>query len=379
MTRRAVGAVLGAVLLVGACGTSPAQQLETSPSTSAGSSASPKPVDTLTVVATGDVLIHPALTEQASRDAATTGRGDDFDYGPLLEGVRPLVSKADLALCHLEVPLAEEGGPYSGYPRFSAPPELADALARVGYDSCSTASNHVLDQGEEGVVSTLNALDEAGLEHTGSARTPKESTTPLVMDIGGVRVAQVSYTFSFNGLPLPADKPWLSNELDADAIVAEARAARAAGAEVVIASVHWGQEYVHEPTEEQRVLARRLLAEDAIDVLVGHHAHVVQPIERIGDKWVAYGLGNSVARHAEPRGVSEEGVAVRFRFARVGGDWEVDGVEYVPTLVELGPPIRLIDLTTAEPTPRRTEALRRTDQIVLSRGGAEDGLTRAGR
>ncbi|EHR50364.1 capsule synthesis protein PGA_cap [Saccharomonospora marina XMU15] len=379
MNRRAVAAVLGAALLAGACGTSPAEQRPILPQGPASASTPAAPVDTLTVVATGDVLIHPALTEQAAREAGENAGPDDFDYGPLLEGVRPLVSKADLALCHLEVPLSPDGGPYSGYPQFSAPPELADALARVGYDGCSTASNHVLDQGEDGVVSTLDALDEAGLKHTGSARTEQESDTPLVMDVGGVRLGHVSYTFGFNGIPEPPDKPWLSNELDAEAIVAEARAAREAGAEVVIVSVHWGQEYVHEPTEEQRALARRLLDEEAIDVLVGHHAHVVQPIERIGDKWVAYGLGNSVARHAEPRGVSEEGIAVRLRFTRVHGDWVVDGIEYIPTLVELGPPIRLIDLTTAEPTPRRTEALHRTDQVVLSRGGAEHGLSRPGR
>src|SRR5690606_41553104 len=106
-----------------------------------------------------DVLIHPALTEQAEADAES-GR----DFRPLFAGVRPMISSADLALCHLEVPLAGPDGPFSGYPSFSAPPEVADALAGTGYDACSTASNHTLDQGEKGVRSTLDALDKAGLQ-----------------------------------------------------------------------------------------------------------------------------------------------------------------------------------------------------------------------
>ncbi|PRX51032.1 poly-gamma-glutamate synthesis protein (capsule biosynthesis protein) [Prauserella shujinwangii] len=376
--RTAALCLLGAVTLGGACTAAPADpRAVPAPPGAPPSATTPPPPPSFTVVATGDVLIHPALTEQAARDA--DGAGEEFDYRPLFQGIRPLISRADLALCHLEVPLAEDGGPYSGYPQFNAPPELAGALADTGYDGCSTASNHVLDQGPDGVTRTLDALDEAGLRHTGAARSEREATTPLLFDVDGTQVGHLSYTFSFNGFTEPGGTPWLANELDPAAVVADAEAARAAGADVVIASLHWGQEYQHDPTEEQRRLARQLLAEDSIDLLIGHHAHVVQPIERIDGEWVAYGLGNSVARHAEPRGVSEEGIAARFRFTRDGDRWVVETAEYVPTLVELGPPIRLVDLTSSAETDRRAEALERTDGIVLSRGGAEDGLTRPGR
>ncbi|RBM16312.1 poly-gamma-glutamate biosynthesis protein [Prauserella sp. PE36] len=378
MMRRAACAVLGVALVAGACSSPPAEQkpVQPSPEASAPPSTSARP-ESFSVVATGDVLIHPPLTDQAAAEAG--GKADDFDYGPLFEGVRPLVSGADLALCHLEVPLSPDGGPYSGYPQFSSPPELAGDLADVGYDGCSTASNHVLDQGEEGVTHTLDALDEAGLRHTGSARTEREAATPLVYDVGGVKVGHVSFTFGFNGFELPDGKPWMSNPLDAEAVTEAARAAREAGAEVVLASLHWGEEYVHDPTQEQRELAEQLLTGGSVDLILGHHAHVVQPIERIGDKWVAYGHGNSVARHEEPKGVSEEGIASRFEFTREDGTWRVTSAEYVPTLVELGPPIRLTDLTAAAPDARRAEALRRTDEIVLSRGAAGEGLTRPGR
>ncbi|MGH3942809.1 MAG: CapA family protein [Pseudonocardiaceae bacterium] len=328
-----------------------------------------------TVVASGDVLIHPALTAQAVADSGIAVP----DFGPLLAGVAPEVSAADLALCHLEVPLAEPEGPYAGYPSFNAPPQVAAALAGIGYDSCSTASNHTLDQGRGGVGRTLDALDAAGLAHTGSARSVQEAARPLILDLGVARVAQVSFTYGFNGLELPADAPWLANTLDPEAVLRAARVAKQAGADVVIASLHWGVEYQTEPTDGQRELATRLLADPAVDLIVGHHAHVVQPFELIGGEWVAYGLGNHVARHAEPRGSTEEGVIARFTFTRTPErGWRVTRAEYLPTLVRLGPPIRLVELSSAAPSAGSAQALDRIDQVVLSRGGSQAGLTRPG-
>ncbi|WP_091670948.1 CapA family protein [Amycolatopsis marina] len=379
--RRVLPAVLGVAVVLTACTANPAEQ-EARPVPSSAPPAPPEstgPANSFSVLATGDVLIHPALTEQAEQDA---GQGS-LDYRPLFAGLEPVVSGADLAICHLEVPLAEPDGAYSGYPSFNAPPQVADALADIGYDSCSTASNHTLDQGSEGVVRTLDTLDEAGIRHTGSARTEQEAETPLVLDVNGVKVGQVSHTFGFNGYELPEDKPWMSNPLDAEAVLAAAEATREAGAEVVIASLHWGTEYQHEPTAEQQDLAAELLGSDAIDLILGHHAHVVQPIERIDGEWVAYGLGNSVAKHSEPRGVTEEGIAARFHFARSADGWSVERAEYVPTLIDLGPPIRLTDLSGESgadvPAARRVEALERIDDVVLSRDGGSTGLSRAGR
>ncbi|MEC3981328.1 CapA family protein [Amycolatopsis sp. H20-H5] len=373
---RRAGALLGGALLLAACSGDPAPAPGAAPAaTSAGPSSEAAPDGSFTVAATGDVLIHPALTDQAKADA----HGDGFDYRPLLAGVKPLISGADLGICHLETPLAAEGGPYSGYPSFSAPPEIADAIKDTGYDTCSTASNHTLDQGEAGIKRTLDKLDEDGIKHTGSARSAKDAATPLILDVKGVKVAQISSAFGFNGIKVPAGKPWLANEIDAADVIAAAKAARKAGAQVVIASLHWGIEYQHDVTAEQRQLATKLLADDSIDLIIGHHAHVVQPIEQINGKWVAYGMGNEVARHSEPKGDTEEGIATRFRFVRDGDRWKVDKAEYIPTLIDLGPPIRLLDLSTAPTTQRATQALANTDKVVLSEGAADHGLTRPGR
>jgi poly-gamma-glutamate capsule biosynthesis protein CapA/YwtB (metallophosphatase superfamily) len=375
MTKHRVAALAGVAVLAAACSSPPQSGPAPTPfPETAGSTAAAAPQGSFSVVATGDVLIHPALTEQAEADG-----GGKIDYRPLLAGIKPLISGADLGICHLETPLAPEGGPYSGYPSFSAPPEIADAIKDTGYDTCSTSSNHTIDQGADGVKRTLDKLDAAGIEHTGSARSAAEAAKPLILDVHGVKVAQVSYAFGFNGIKVPAGKPWLANQIDVDDVLAAARQAKRAGAQVVIASLHWGIEYQHDPTAEQRSQAKKLLASADIDLIVGHHAHVVQPFEQIGGKWVAYGLGNSVARHSEPRGDTEEGAAARFRFVRDGDHWKVDKAEYIPTLIKLDSPIRLIDLSTSPTSAQVTKALQDTDKNILSLGADKDGLTRPGR
>jgi hypothetical protein len=130
------------------------------------------PPRSLTLVATGDVLLHDALWHQARADAVAAGRPGEHDFGPLLAGIRPLVQEADVAICHMETPVAPRGGPYASYPSFSVPPEIVPALAATGFDACTTASNHTYDRGAAGVDRTLHELDAAGIHHAGSARTP---------------------------------------------------------------------------------------------------------------------------------------------------------------------------------------------------------------
>jgi poly-gamma-glutamate capsule biosynthesis protein CapA/YwtB (metallophosphatase superfamily) len=379
--RRILFATLSAVSLVAGCGTGEQDPKISVPSSPpdlknpiANETTQQNALPGFTLVATGDVLIHPALTEQAEQD----GSGQR-DYRQIFAGVKPAISGADLALCHLEVPLAPAAGPFKGYPEFNAPPEVATALKDAGYDGCSTASNHTLDMGETGVARTLDTLDSAGIKHTGSARDAAEARKPLIYEVAGAKVGHVSYTFGFNGKQLPAGKPWLSNTLKADDVIASAKAAKAAGAEVVVASLHWGTEFVHEPTAAQKRDAQKLLNDPAVDLIIGHHAHVVQPFEKINKKWVAYGLGNHIAKHSEPKGVSEEGALARFHFTRTSSGWAVDKAEYVPTLIDLGPPIRLLDLSQDNTATRRSEAVKRTDEIVFSRNGAQEGLTRQGK
>ncbi|SES07907.1 poly-gamma-glutamate synthesis protein (capsule biosynthesis protein) [Actinokineospora terrae] len=368
---------VASVLLVAACSGDPTVgEVPDDPqaTTTAPPSATPPSTPGFTLIAGGDVLIHPALTEQATADG-----GGKRDYTQLLAGIKPAIEAADVAVCHLEVPIAGPDGPFRGYPKFSAPPEIVTALAATGFDTCSTASNHTLDQGPTGVIGTLDALDAAKITHTGAARTADEAARPLIRDVAGVKVGFLSFTFGLNqGTARPAGSPWMTNILSPEAVRAGARAAKSAGAEVVVASLHWGIEGKHDPSPDQLRIAKAVLADPAVDLIIGHHAHVVQPFERIDGKWVTYGLGNMVAKHEEPKGPTEEGVLARFHFTKSGPTWTVDRAEYLPLLTDLGPPIRLRDLTSdpAAPATRKSQALTRTDQAVLSRSAATAGLTR---
>ncbi|GIF69491.1 poly-gamma-glutamate biosynthesis protein [Asanoa ishikariensis] len=313
---------------------------------------------TLTLLASGDVLLHSGLW----RDAANAAGHRGYDFAPLLSDVAPVVRNADLAICHLETPVGRPGGPFSGYPIFTVPPQIAPALRTTGYDSCSTASNHSLDGGAAGVKRTLDALDRAGIAHTGTARSAAEAARPTIYDVDGVRVGHVSYTFSFNGLSEPRDKPWIANELGVAALRREARRARAAGAEFVIASIHWGTEYAHQPDALQRRVAREVLSSPDVDLILGHHAHVVQPFERIGSKWVAYGLGNHVSSQ-DFSADTQDGVMARFTLTEVApGKFQISRAEALPTWMLLGGgrPARVLDAARCAGSARNSAALRRT-------------------
>jgi poly-gamma-glutamate synthesis protein (capsule biosynthesis protein) len=235
----------------------------------------------------------------------------------MLRKVQPIVAAADLAICHLETPVAPPGAPPDGsYPDYGVPAEITAAIASAGFDRCSLASNHAMDKGAAGVDATLDAFDAAGLGHAGMARTPAEAG-PTLFTVGGTTVAHLSYTFSFNGRRLPKDQPWRSNLIDPARIVAEARQARRDGARFVVVSMHWGNEGSSTVASSQRRWAEEITASGAVDVIVGHHAHVVQPIEQVNGRWVVFGLGNFLTGMGQSSpccGVrGQDGVMVRLR------------------------------------------------------------------
>jgi poly-gamma-glutamate synthesis protein (capsule biosynthesis protein) len=239
-------------------------------------------------------------------------------------------------VCHLEVTLGRPGERLSGYPRFRAPAALATDLAEAAFDGCSVASNHSLDYGEAGVAATLDALDGAGLGHAGTARSPEEDRAGRIYDAAGIAVGHLSYAYGFNGFRPPAGKEWLVDPIDPGRILEDASALRAAGAELVVVSLHWGNEYAHGVTAAQQEVAGALAAAPgAVDLVVGHHAHVVQPISKVGGMWVMWGLGNLLS-NSSPRCCPTDAtdglvvtVAVGDREDRSGV--EVRSITYTPT------------------------------------------------
>ncbi|MCW2816577.1 MAG: hypothetical protein JWN84_4032 [Nocardioides sp.] len=315
--------------------------------------AEPEPVRPreVSVLMGGDLLWHDTVWLSAAADAARTGR-TPYDFDPMFASLRPLVQEADVAICHEEVPFAQPGQALQSYPVFAAPPQVAPWVASMGFDACTTASNHAVDQGWEGLRHTADMLDRRGVAHVGTFRSPAERRRPVVLTTEeGVRVGVVAGTYGLNGFPLPEGRPWSVSLWDADNLLAQARAARRAGADVVVVHLHGGDEYAALPNADQVALVERLTRSPDVDLVLGDHAHVVQPITRVNGTWVVYGMGNMVAQQETWRTDAYEGVTVRFTFReQPDGSFAARAAAYVPTTWNTygtGGPIRIRRISTA--------------------------------
>ncbi len=312
------------------------------------------------IVVSGDILLHMPLNDRAASYAAESGSGVR-DFRPMFSRVKHLLTAADLALCHLETTLSPDGNNLSGYPNFSAAPEIAAAISEAGFDGCSTASNHSYDNGDSGVIATLDHFDKIGLGHAGTARSNNEAKKTRMYGVSGVKVAHLAYTSFLNG-GHPSD-PWMINLATMDRVAeikADAKRARQDGADFVIVSVHWGNEFQLASSRTQIDLADAITAIDAVDVVVGHHAHVVQAIEKRNGKWVVFGLGNFLSNQRLTEccpAESQDGIIVRIRVEETDSGFEVTHVDYTPTLVERET-YTIIPVSVAAQNPRNSDAAR---------------------
>lgn len=275
----------------------------------------------VSVAVAGDFLFHEGLWSPFAIE--TNDEGHNFDFMPLLEGIKPYLDRTDLAICQMETPLAPVGGPYAGYPIFSTPPELADTAKDIGFDVCTTASNHTVDMGTEGLLRTLDRLDEVGIAHTGSYREEGDRDEPLIVEANGAKIAVITSTFSLNGMPV--EYPWQVDyrdeepRVDPERTIAKAQAARDAGADIVIGVQHIGEEYWSEPTPGQRELGLQLLDSDLFDFVYQHHAHAVQPLEEHNGRWILYGTGNLISEKRPARAARQQRVLADARAVRAAG------------------------------------------------------------
>ncbi|MEU6814474.1 CapA family protein [Streptomyces sp. NPDC046860] len=322
-----------------------------------------------TLVAAGGIQPSASAAERAGFDAG--GAGPDFR--PMLAGARPAVSGADLALCHLEPVQAADGDPVA-----ASLPQLAQGLAATGFDSCSTAS----PQAEgTGVTRTLAALDQAGVRHAGTSRTDTEARTVTLLRAGTAKVAHLSYSYDTTGQSGAVDPA------DAGRIAEAARAARKAGADVVVLSVNWGTAWQDAPDAGQLTLAKQLTAAKTsgrpdIDLVLGTHAHVPQPYEKVNGTWVVYGMGDQIAEGGAGAGEwrGNESTLARFTFAppaKPGGRWDVRSAEFLPQVYDLDAG-RAVDVGSAIAAGADLAATRdRVRNTVLSRNATKAGLTMA--
>jgi poly-gamma-glutamate capsule biosynthesis protein CapA/YwtB (metallophosphatase superfamily) len=336
-------------------------------------SAGEDPPTRFTVSASGDILIHSPLWVQALENG-----GGDYDFAPFFEEIRPWVGRVDLALCHLETPLTT--GEPTSYPIFATPDELADAVRAAGWDACTTASNHSLDGGEEGIATTDRELDRRRILHTGSFPTPRERDRPLILDVNGVKLGLVAYTDMTNGIPLP--EPWAANVASCDdddraeAILSDAKDARDAGAEAVLVNMHWGDEYSTEPNECQIELAERLTRSPLVAAVIGQGPHVVQPIRRVNGKFVVFSEGNLVSNQSALAGLpteSQDGLIALLDFVADEEGVRVERVRYLPTWVRLDDYVVLP--AAAGSDPAYADSLRDSRQRTVAIAGSGRRVT----
>jgi len=301
--------------------------------------------DCISMLVNGDLLFHPNLWKHFAGANTAATDGTAFDFTPLFETMKPYIQASDIAVCEFETPIAKRGGPYTGYPVFNVPPEVADAAASVGYTACTHATNHSWDQGADGIARLWGTLASKGIAQTGSYKTEEDSTKPLVIDspTGGGKLGLVTGTVSLNGMT--ADHDWQVDRLreagdpqhqsDIDRAVAKAKAAREQGADVVAMAMHSVQEYIDYADSWQVSEAHELADTGAFDVIYGAGCHCAQPIENYNGTWIIYGLGNTVTVSAPAsRIVNNQGVTARIQFAGrkgVAGAWRVSRIDWVPT------------------------------------------------
>jgi putative uncharacterized protein (fragment) len=270
----------------------------------------------------GDAMAHGPQLRAALQPDGT------YDFTPCFDALRTEISGADYAVVNLETPVS--GGNYSGYPMFNAPDSYVDALRDAGFDLFLTANNHTLDRGDAGLKKTIHLLDSLGLDHLGTYvnATERSRRLPMIAEVKGYRVGMLNYTYGTNGLKAKGDV--VVDYIDRDVIAQDVKALRNAGAEIIIANMHWGEEYHLQPVASEKSMADYLTSL-GVDVIMGSHPHVVQPVETRTNPitgtsvQVIYSLGNFISNQQDTN--SRGGLMVKLRLRRHGGKVTVSAPE----------------------------------------------------
>jgi poly-gamma-glutamate capsule biosynthesis protein CapA/YwtB (metallophosphatase superfamily) len=256
----------------------------------------PQPVK-LHMIAVGDDIMHDGLYNAAK--TATS-----YDFTPFYVHVKGLVKQADVAFVNQETMMAGAKYRYTSYPCFNTPQQLMQNLIDTGFNVFNMSNNHAMDKGEQAAIDYMHFIKSfSNITHVGMYETEKESEQPAIFEKNGVKIAFLAYTYGTNGIPLPKDMPFLVEYIDKDRITADVLRAKQQ-ADCVIVSMHWGIEYQHTINDQQKDIAK-LLASLNVDVVLGMHPHVVEPVEWLsganGHKTlVFYSLGNFISYQTVP-------------------------------------------------------------------------------
>lgn len=323
-----------------------------------------------TLAVCGDAMSHMPITNDA-------WNGERYDYARIMAAARPYVEPADYAVVNLETTLSG-GPPYSGYPAFNSPDDMAAGLKDLGFDLCLTANNHSLDRGFSGLSRTLDVLDQAGLAHVGTSRTQEEHDHNItVADVGGISVAFLGYTYGTNGIPIPKKHPYAINVFhtdylstlskpDWDRLAKDLETAGALETDLIAVMIHWGLEYKTQQNPYQEKMAD-FLFEHGADILLGGHSHVPQPMEtrtlpdgRQG--FVCYSLGNFISSQTKPNTNVTAVLTLTLTRDNETGEAQVSDYAYAPMYMlhraeGASPRFELVDIRAALDSGETGDAL----------------------
>lgn len=253
---------------------------------------------TFTLAAIGDIMCHNSQFKDAYNSETST-----YDFSYVFDNISTYTKTADLCVGNLETTFAGEEKGYSGYPQFNTPDNLAYELKGIGLDVLTTAGNHALDTGYTGLSRTIDVLKDADISHLGTYQSQEEQDKVLIKFVKGLKIAFVNYTYGTNGIPVPKDKTYCVNLINKELISKQLDVAKSQDPDIIIACMHWGNEYQTKQNSTQMELADFLIQNGA-DIILGTHPHVLQPYEKrtvtlengsTRNGFVAYSLGNFIS------------------------------------------------------------------------------------
>lgn len=297
-----------------------------------------KPDVTFSLTAIGDIMCHNTQYWDAYQKET-----DTYDFSYVFENVKDYIAAGDVSIANIETSFAGKERGYSNYPVFNSPDELARDVKKAGLDIITTAGNHCLDMGYSGLSRTIDVLKNNGIEQLGTYKSQEERDTIFIKEVKGVKIAFIDYTYGTNGIPVPSGKEYCVNLIDKNLIKKDIEAAKSQNVDMIVACMHWGDEYKTKANKEQEDLAD-FLFKNGVNVIIGNHPHVLEQMEKrtitledgtTQDGFVIFACGNFICdQNAEN---TRNSIILNLDITRhSNGKVTVDKANYIPIYMYKG-------------------------------------------
>lgn len=292
---------------------------------------------TITISVVGDLMCHGPQFEYAR-----VGK-DSFDFNPVYRIVKKYLEASNFTFGNLEtVTAGKKNGGYTGYPFFNTPTEYLDALKNVGFDFLVTANNHSLDRSEKGILKTIEELNDRSIGYTGTYTSQNDRDSIRVININGIKIAILAYSYGTNGNPIPKGKDYLINLIDYKLIEKDINSAKRNKPDLILVHYHFGEEYKREPVQFQKEVVNKTI-ELGADIIIGGHPHVLQPVDfyktnngNLDSGFVAYSMGNFISNQQDRYKDAGMILSIKLKKYFYTNLIEIEEVNYLPTWVFKG-------------------------------------------